>query len=175
MSLSVPLTAYAIALAMLLIRPRTFLNRTLFTPIHAYGSFSVCRTALTYLSPIALNRVPRRTMLTNAFDPKQAACLADLISSSVQTLVSASSPPESNSTPNGNAEHVNKESAVRLATLQVISAASQLVALVRPPEKTLMDAATGVSLSFPTEKLCIVRAWRSKVNVAINDWSGHVI
>ena len=176
MSLSVPLTAYAIALAMLLIRPRTFLNRTLFTPIHAYGSFSVCRTALTYLSPVALNRVQRRTMLTTVFDPKQPACLADLISSSVQTLVSASSPPESNSsTPNGNAEHVNKESAVRLATLQVISAASQLVALVRPPEQTLMDAATGVSLSFPTEKLCIVRAWRSKVNVAINDWSGHVI
>ena len=49
------------------------------------------------------------------------------------------------------------------------------MALVRPPEQTLMDAATGVSLSFPTEKLCIVRAWRSKVNVAINDWSGHVI
>ena len=154
---------------MLLIRPRTFLNHTLFTPIHAYGSFSVCRTALTYLSTVALNRVRRRTMLTNAFD------LADLISSSVQTLVSASSPPQSNTTPNGNAEHVNKAFAVRLATLQVISAASQLVALVRPPEQTLMDAATGASLSFPSEKLCIVRAWRSKVNVALNDWSGHVI
>ena len=99
MSLSVSLTACAIALAMLLIRPRTFLNHTLFSPIHAYGSFSVCRTALTYLSPVALNRVQRRTMLTNVFDPKQPACLADLISSSVQTLVSVSSPPESNSTP----------------------------------------------------------------------------
>lgn len=78
------------------------------------------------------------TLSTPSVDLKQASVLAELISFSVQTLVSS----------DANGGDASKGTAVRLATLQIVSAASQLVALVRPPEQTLMDAATGVSLLF---------------------------
>lgn len=95
--------------------------------------------ALTHLItffPLKHHRKTMTTISTPSVDLKQASALAELISSSVQTLVSS----------DANGGDASKETAVRLATLQIVSAASQLVALVRPPEQTLMDAATGVSL-----------------------------
>lgn len=107
----------------------------------SYSLFGALTHLITFI-PLKHHRKKMTTILTPSFDLKQASALAELISSSVKTLVSSAS--DANGVVNG--AHASKETAVRLATLQIVSAASQLVALVRPPEQTLMDVATGVSL-----------------------------
>ena len=70
-------------------------------------------------------------------DVQEIIALSDLISSSVQKILSLA---------DGDTLYSLTDSAVRKHTLQITAAASQLISVVRPPEQYIIETSIAVSL-----------------------------